>query len=56
MNRHLSDCATHNEPAERKGICNCLEERFKELVDKHLELSIKYSDLADKYCELKTRA
>ncbi len=29
---HKSDCAVHNEPAERNGECDCEPEDFKDLV------------------------
>ena len=51
--RHLSDCAVHNSPAAEVGQCDCMEDQYNILCDKHLELSIKYADLADKYVKLK---
>ena len=53
MDKHLSDCSTHNAPAQIAGECDCLQDRYEILVNKYLVLAIKYSNLADKYAELK---
>ena len=53
MEKHLSDCAIHNEPAMPNSECDCLEDRYTDLGDRHLSLAIKYAELADKYADLK---
>lgn len=50
--QHLSDCAIHNEPAYPKGACDCYEERYAEVVQKYLELSFRYLERVEKYCQL----
>ena len=53
MKKHLSDCATHNEPAAPNSECDCLEDRYADLADRYLAMTIKYAELADKHLELK---